>query len=176
METQTATPQADAGTTAAADAAKDAKPRQPKLTVTVDGKTQALLKYPFPVKAATFPVTVNGEAALASCTAGRGKSYTYILFKNTSFYVPGTLPVDAALSVSFPTDYKFDEAKVARVSNYKPKKPAKVKTEGGDAKAEGGETQATAGEPSAASGVVAESSSQEKRMEAQGAKATRRGR
>lgn len=167
METQTATPAAKAAP-AVAEAAKDAKPRQPKLTVTVDGKTQALLKYPFPVKAATFPVKVNGEGAVAACTAGRGKSYTYILYKNTSFYVPGTLAVDAALSINFPEGYKFDDVKAARVSNYKPKKPAKPKTEGDAKIAEGGEA-------SAPTAPVPDPASQEKRMEAQGAKAQRRG-
>lgn len=99
-----------------------AKPVSPKLTVVIDGKSQPLLKYPFPVKAAKFPVTINGEKADAACTAGRGKAYTYILFKSTSFYVPGTLPVDSALTVAFPDGYKFDDAVAPRLSNYKPKK------------------------------------------------------
>ena len=113
-----------AGASAPAAAPAVPKPASPKLTVVIDGKSQPLLKYPFPVKAAKFPVTVNGEKADAACTAGRGKAYTYILFKNTSFYVPGTLPVDAALTVTFPDGYKFDDAVAPRVSSYKPKKKA----------------------------------------------------
>lgn len=164
MTNETATP-------AATETAKESKPRQPKLSLKVGDATHNLLKYPFPVKAAKFPVSINGENAVASCTAGRGKAYTYILYKNTSFYIPGTLPVDAVCSVDFPEGYKFDDAVVARVSNYKPKK----KADKGETKAASAEP-AAAGEPVAAGVAVAESASQEKRMEAQGAKAVRRGR
>lgn len=118
--TETATPSAE---TSAPEEAKT--PRQPRLTVTVNGETHALLKYPFPVKSARFPVTVNGQEAVAACTAGRGKAYTYILFNNTSFYIPGTLPPESVLEVSFPENYKFDDKQQARVSTYKPKKKAK---------------------------------------------------
>jgi hypothetical protein len=127
MTDETATP--------SAEAAKESKPRQPRLTVTYNGETQPLLKYPFPVKAATFPVTVNGAPAVAACTAGRGKAYTYILFNNTSFYVPGTIPVDASLTVVFPENYKFDDVKAVRTSTYKPKKTAKKGENGESAEA-----------------------------------------
>ena len=123
--TETATPSAE---TSAPEEAKT--PRQPRLTVTVNGETHALLKYPFPVKAAKFPVTVNGQEAVAACTAGRGKAYTYILFNNTSFYIPGTLPPESVLEVTFPENYKFDDKQQARVSSYKPKKKAKSEAEG----------------------------------------------
>lgn len=113
---------------------KESKPRPPKLTVTFEGKEQPLLKYPFPVKAAKFPVLVNGEAADAAITEGRGKAYTYILYNNTSFYVPGKLPVDAVLTVNFPEGYPFDVDVEGRKSYYKPK----AKAEGSDANPEAG--------------------------------------
>lgn len=130
MTDETATPSAEA-----TEAVKESKPRQPRLTLTVNGETQPLLKFPFPVKAATFPVKINGEEAVAACTAGRGKAYTYLLYKNTSFYVPGTLPVESDCSVAFPENYKFDEVKQVRVSNYKPKKGKKDKEGNGNGEA-----------------------------------------
>lgn len=129
QETQTANPEA-----AAATEAKPAPAPRVKLTLKHDGKEHALLKYPFPVKAARFPVLVNGAKVDAACTAGRGKAYTYLLINNTSFYVPGTLPVDAECEINFPEGYKFDDTVAPRVSNYKPKKKAKAE---GEAKAEG---------------------------------------
>lgn len=96
-----------------------------KLTLKADGKEYPLLKYPFPVKAARFPVTVNGATVDAATTAGRGKAYTYLLINNASFYVAGTIPKDASCEVNFPENYKFDEKQAPRVSNYKPKKAAK---------------------------------------------------
>lgn len=163
----------------ATETAKEVKPRQPKLSLTVNGATHNLLKYPFPVKSATFAVMINDEPAVASCTAGRGKAYTYILYKNTSFYIPGTLPVDAVCVVTFPEGYKFDDAKQVRVSNYKPKKKAAKAGEpvaAADPAADAGTVVAPAAPAAEPTPVVAESSSQQKTMEAQGAKATRRGR
>lgn len=106
---------------AAAAPAKTPVPRAPKLTLSFEGKDTPLLKYAFPVKASKFPVKVNGAVVDAACTEGRGKAYTYLLINNTSFYVPGVLPVDAECSVNFPEGYKFDEAQAVRVSTYKPK-------------------------------------------------------
>jgi len=106
---------------AAAAPAKTPVPRAPKLTLSFEGKDTPLLKYAFPVKAAKFPVKVNGAVVDAACTEGRGKAYTYLLINNTSFYVPGVLPVDAETTVNFPEGYKFDEAQAVRVSTYKPK-------------------------------------------------------
>lgn len=123
---------------------KESKPRPPKLTVTFEGTEQPLLKYPFPVKATKYPVLVNGHAADAAITEGRGKAYTYILFNTTSFYVPGKLPVDAALTVNFPEGYPFDADVEGRKSYYKPK----AKAEGSDANPE---APATSGEPGAES-------------------------
>ena len=111
----------EAPATPEAAPAKVATPRAPKLTLSFDGKDHPLLKYAFPVKAAKFPITVNGAVVDAACTEGRGKAYTYLLINNTSFYVAGTLPVDAATTVNFPEGYKFDEAQAVRVSTYKPK-------------------------------------------------------
>lgn len=105
--------------------AKPAPAPRVKLTLRHGDKEFNLLKYPFPVKAAKFPVKVNGAVVDASCTAGKGKAYTYLLINNTSFYIPGTLPVDAELTVNFPEGYKFDEVQAPRVSTYKPKKPKK---------------------------------------------------
>jgi len=122
LETTTPTTE-DTGAVAEAAAviAKVVTPRAPKVTLTHEGVAQPLLKYAFPAKAAKFPITVNGAVVDAATTEGRGKAYTYLLINNTSFYVPGVLPVDAACSVNFPDGYKFDEAQAVRVSTYKPK-------------------------------------------------------
>lgn len=101
-------------------------PRAPKLNLMLEGVAHPLLKYPFPVKAARFPITINGAVVDAACTVGRGKAYTYILMNNTSFYVSGVLPPDAACTVEFPEGYKFDEAVTVRVSTYKSKKEKKA--------------------------------------------------
>lgn len=146
---------------------KESKPRQPRLTLTCHGETQALLKYPFPVKAAHYPVKVNGEEAIAATTSGRGKSYTYILYKNTSFYVPGTLPVDTECTIAFPEGYKFDETKQTRSSSYKPKK--KAKKEGN-----GEESKEAPSEGSSVQEVPEAGFPQPHVMEGQGQKATRR--
>jgi hypothetical protein len=105
----------------------------PRVSLTLKhGSTEhKLLKYPFPVKAAKFPVKVNGAEVQAATTSGKGKDYTYILINNTSFYVPGILPVDADLKVNFPEGYKFDEVQAPRVSTYKPKKKAAATAENG---------------------------------------------
>lgn len=96
--------------------------RAPKLVFKLaDGTTGSLLKYPFPAKAAKYSVKINGAVVDAASTAGKGKHYTYLLINNTSFYVPGLLPVDAEVSVDFPENYKFDDSIAARVSTYKPK-------------------------------------------------------
>jgi hypothetical protein len=115
---------------------KESKPRLPKLTLTYNGEEQPLLKYPFPVKAARYSVRINGHQAEAATTAGRGKAYTYLLFQNTSFYVPGVIPPDSDLTVNFPEGYRFDEAVIARVSTYKPKKAKEPKAKA-EPKAEG---------------------------------------
>lgn len=146
-----------------AEAKPVSKPRPPKLELVFEGKAQPLLKYPFPVKAAKFPVILNGEPAEAALTEGRGKAYTYILFNNTSFYVPGKLPVDAALTVNFPGGYPFDETPEQRKSNYKPK-----------AKAEGNET-ATDGASTASTETVAKAATEVVAEPAVGTKAKRRG-
>ena len=129
-------------------------PRAPKLTLSFEGKDTQLLKYAFPVKAAKFPVKVNGAVVDAACTEGRGKAYTYLLINNTSFYVPGVLPVDAETTVNFPEGYKFDEAQAVRVSTYKPKAkkdapaPADGAVDPAPAAAEG-DAQAPAEQPAA---------------------------
>jgi hypothetical protein len=109
--------------------AVEAKPRAPKLTASIDGKDQSLLRYPFPVKSPRFKVNFNGEETDAASTAGKGKAYTYFLYKNTSFYVPGIVAAGASVSVTFPEGYKFDDAQAPRVSNYKPKKVKKSEPE-----------------------------------------------
>lgn len=111
-------------TPAATPAAPPAAPRV-KLTLKHGDKEHSLLKYAFPVKAATYPIKVNGVEVKAASTTGRGRSYTYLLINNTSFYVSGILPTAAEVTVNFPEDYKFDETIAKRVSTYKPKKPAK---------------------------------------------------
>jgi hypothetical protein len=122
MTEATATPAADAAPAAAPAAAPT--PRAPKLMVSIAGAAAiALLKYPFPVKAPTFFVKVNGKEAVAAVTGGRGKSYTYFKVEGTSFYVPGAYPADTEFSVNFPEGYVFDNTG-DRKSYYKPKKAA----------------------------------------------------
>lgn len=141
METTQEAGQAGATNEAAAADASEPKAPRVKLTLKHGDQTLDLLKYPFPVKASKFPIVVNGVKVDAATTAGRGKAYTYMLINNTSFYVAGTLPVDAECTINFPDGYKFDDKVAPRVSNYKPKK--KAKTEGDNAN--GGEASANPG-------------------------------
>jgi hypothetical protein len=136
-----------------------------KLTTVIDGVSVSVLKYAFPVKAAKYPIKVNGVPVDAATTGGKGKSYTYFIVNNTSFYVPGVLPVDAELSIDFPGDYKFDDALTARVSSYKPK-PKVEKTEGEVAAAEG---------IAAVTGEVSEAPAEASEIPADAPKAKRRG-
>lgn len=118
------TPAVEATAETKTAAAKPAVVRAPKLVYKLaDGTSGSLLKYPFPAKAVKYPVKVNGAEVSAASTTGKGKSYTYLMINNTSFYVPGLLLVDAEVSVDFPEGYKFDDAVAARVSTYKPKTP-----------------------------------------------------
>lgn len=126
--------------------AKAPVPRAAKLTLIHAGVSMTLLKYAFPVKAAKFPVKVNGAVVDAATTEGRGKAYTYLLINNTSFYVPGTLPVDAETKIDFPEGYKFDEAQAVRVSTYKPKAKVGAPTD----------PQPAVADPESGSDVVAE--------------------
>lgn len=166
MTEETSTNETHATDSAVAAPAKTPVPRAPKLTLSFEGKDTPLLKYAFPVKAAKFPVKVNGAVVDAACTEGRGKAYTYLLINNTSFYVPGVLPVDAETTVNFPEGYKFDEAQAVRVSTYKPKakKDAPAAADGAEpVAADEGDAPAAAEQP--ATDAVAE-----------GPKASRRGR
>lgn len=120
--------------TPAAVATKPAVPRAPKLMVSIAGAAAiSLLKYPFPTKAPTFFVKVNGEECYAANTGGRGKQYTYFKVKGTSFYVPGAYPADTEFKVDFPADYVFEDTG-DRKSYYKPKKPAATANETTEAK------------------------------------------
>ena len=168
MTEETSTNETPATDSAAATPAKTPVPRAPKLTLSFEGKDTPLLKYAFPVKAAKFPVKVNGAVVDAACTEGRGKAYTYLLINNTSFYVPGVLPVDAETTVNFPEGYKFDEAQAVRVSTYKPKakKDAPAPADGADDPVPAADE---GGAPAAAEQPAAE-------PVAEGPKASRRGR
>lgn len=134
MNQETATQETQAPAADAAPAsAPAAPPKAPavKLTLRHNGKDHPLLKYPFPVKAPRYKVTVNGTPVDAATTAGKGKAYTYLLINNTSFYIAGVLAADAATEVNFPDGYKFDDTVAQRVSTYKPKKkPAVVAVNG----------------------------------------------
>lgn len=166
IENPTATATAEANA-APADAAKAApKPRAPKLVATINGTEKPVLKYPFPVKAAQFDITVNGAPAKAAVTAGRGKGYTYMLVNNTSFYIDGHIDAGTAVSINFPEGYKFDDATAERKSYYKPKKAAK---------AEGAaEAPATGGEPAPAPTEPQPSATTEEQPAADAPKAKRR--
>lgn len=140
METQeTATPAVEATPAVA----KPVPAPRHKLTTVIAGVTYSVLKYAFPVKAAKFPIKVNGVEVEAASTGGKGKFYSYFIVNSTSFYVPGVLAPDAELTIDFPGDYKFDDALSARVSTYKPK-PKKEKEPKAEASADGTVTESDA--------------------------------
>lgn len=158
METIQEAGQAGATNEAAAAAASEPKAPRVKLTLKHGDQTLDLLKYPFPVKASKFPIVVNGVKVDAATTAGRGKAYTYMLINNTSFYVAGTLPVDAECTINFPDGYKFDDKVAPRVSNYKPKKKAKAEGDnanGDNGNGNGGEASANPGTEGAQAAAAA---------------------
>lgn len=141
METQEATDiVTEAPTTEApateAPAKAPPKPRAPKLVATINGLEMPVLKYPFPVKAAQFDITVNGSPVKAAVTAGRGAGYTYMLVNNTSFYITGHIDAGTEVAINFPEGYTFDDAAAERKSYYKPKKAAKVEGEPAPAQTE----------------------------------------
>lgn len=138
--------------TQAAASAPAAPVKTAALTATIDGKSLKVLKYPFPVKAAKFPIKVNGVQVDAASTAGRGRSYTYMLVNNTSFYVEGVLAPDTEVAINFPDGYKFDDAVAARVSTYKPKK---AKKEGAEQPATETATATTSADPATAAAGAA---------------------
>jgi hypothetical protein len=57
--------------------------------VTPNGDSLKAIKYPMPLKAPRFDLTVNGAVVSAAQTTFRDIKYTYFEFNGASFYVPG---------------------------------------------------------------------------------------
>ena len=135
-------PPTDAPTVIPTDAppAKVSRPRAPKFTATFDGQTFVLEKYAFPIKPVRFEVLVDGVKCDAAGTSGKAKSYTYILIKNVSFWVPVVVAADTVITTNIPANFDGVGEVEVRKSYYKPKAAADGAPEPtGDAPAATGE-------------------------------------
>jgi hypothetical protein len=72
------------------------------------------IKYPMPLKAARYHLTVNGEQCEAAQTTFGEIRYTYFMYNGASFYVPGHHNADTLYEFTYPEGYKFQPLKLDR--------------------------------------------------------------
>lgn len=112
------------------------------------------IKYPMPLKAARFSLTINGEQCEAAQTTFGSIMYTYFLYGGASFYVPGHHNADTLYEFSYPEGYKFQPLKLDR----RAQSEAAAKAKAAKAAASGEPQKADAGP---ASGDAADSGASE---------------
>jgi hypothetical protein len=93
---------------------KRAGPAQLILRDVAGGEPLKATKYPMPLKAPRFSVTINGEQCEAAQTTFGDIRYTYFLFNGASFYVPGHHDQATLWEFSFPESYNFKPLKLDR--------------------------------------------------------------
>ena len=93
---------------------KRAGPAQLILRDMAGGEPLKAIKYPMPLKAARFNLTINGDQCEAAQTTFGEIRYTYFLFSGASFYVPGHLDQATLWEFSFPENYNFKPLKLDR--------------------------------------------------------------
>lgn len=139
------------------EAAKPAKTRAPAAVlefVTPSGDKLKAIKYPMPLKAPRYDMSVNGETVSAAQTTFGAILYTYFQYKGASFYVPGHHK-EGEFKFIYPEGYKFEPLKLDRAAQSA--KAAKSKAEktaaapASDTGAEGSTT-AASGDAGAESG------------------------
>ena len=114
--TATTTTATAATATAAAIAKKDPPKREAVvLLLTAEGiEPLRVGKYPMPVKAPRFPLSVNGQDVDAATTAFKDMKYTYFVYQGVSFWVTGHLNPELGYTLDFPDGYEFKPVKVDR--------------------------------------------------------------
>jgi hypothetical protein len=95
------------------------KPKRPgpaRLIVRRVGSEEDLkaIKYPMPLKAARYTMTINGEQCEAAQTTFGSIRYTYFMYEGASFYIPGHHNADTLYEFQFPEGYKFAPLKLDR--------------------------------------------------------------
>lgn len=102
--------------TATAIAKKDPPKREAVvLLLTAEGiEPLRVGKYPMPVKAPRFPLSVNGQDVDAATTAFKDMKYTYFVYQGVSFWVTGHLNPELGYTLDFPDGYEFKPVKVDR--------------------------------------------------------------
>lgn len=98
-------------------AAKKAPPKREAvvLLLTAEGiEPLRVGKYPMPVKAPRFPLSVNGQDVDAATTAFKDMKYTYFVYQGVSFWVTGHLNPELGYTLDFPDGYEFKPVKVDR--------------------------------------------------------------
>ena len=73
-------------------------------------------RYPMPVKAPRFDVTVNDVICQAATSAGKGKAYTTILYNKTGLCFEVMLAAGANVTLAVPYGYVFDSEERMRPS------------------------------------------------------------
>jgi len=96
-----------------------------KLTSESNKEGLAVKKYAMPRRGEEGTAKINGEEVKTIATAGRGKEYTYFVYKNVSLYVEGRLDADTEFELDVPDDFGAEEAPNPRASTYVSKKKAK---------------------------------------------------
>jgi hypothetical protein len=95
------------------------KPKRPgpaQLLFSVVGSAEQLkaIKYPMPLKAARYHLTINGDQCEAAQTTFGEIRYTYFLYNGASFYVPGHHNADTLYEFTHPENYSFQPLKLDR--------------------------------------------------------------
>ena len=126
--------------------------------ITPEGDELKALKYPMPLKAPRFNLTVNDKVCEAAQTTFGSILYTYFMYEGASFYVPGHLPQDVTYKFEYPEGYKFVPLKLDRAAQSAAaakNKKAKAPAAEADAsqKADAGAVQADAASETAGEGV-----------------------
>ncbi len=97
--------------------AKVAKPRRTAAVVQlVDaaGNAYKAIKYPMPLKAVPYELSVNGERVVAAQTTFGEIKYTYVSIKGCSFYCPGHHADDQEYTFQAPEGYSWEPLKLDR--------------------------------------------------------------
>lgn len=155
--------------TAATPATKPGRAAAALTLVTPAGDSLKAIKYPMPLKAPRFKMSVNGQEVDAAQTSFRDIKYTYFEFGGASFYVPGHLSQYdgggeklAEYTFKFPEGYVFKPIKLDRkaqadaAAKAKAAKSAPAESAEGSQEADAAPVQAAAADESAGEGVDSE--------------------
>jgi len=152
--------------TTAAPATKPGRVAASLTLVTPAGESLKAIKYPMPLKAPRFKLSVNGQEVDAAQTTFRDIKYTYFEFGEASFYVPGHLSQYgdggdklAEYTFKFPEGYTFKPIKLDRKAQAEAAAKAKAAKDApaeGSQEADAAPVQADAADETAGEGVGSE--------------------